>query len=144
MQLKVYLVLMICSIACAIIITYYVTLSRLLRKTHEAKIDATREQALRQGKEEALAELRSERMVTSRRSGWIVRKNSVVINERLCLGDLPISGWVEHEILTDEELEENKLKMLVESASIFFPLGSAKGKLPLIAANKMFIKAKTR
>ena len=144
MTLKLYLVLMACSIACAIIITYYITLTRILHKAHEAKIDATHEKAVRETKEALLAELRPERMITTRKSGWIVRRHSVVINERLCLGELPISGWVEHEVLTDEELDDNKLKTLAESASFFFPVGGATAKLPLMAANKMFIKAKPR
>jgi hypothetical protein len=60
MEPRFYLLLTITSIAVAIVITYYVTLTRIVSKEHEAKIDATREKAVREARETMLSNLRTE------------------------------------------------------------------------------------
>jgi hypothetical protein len=49
---------------------------------------------------------------------------------------------VEHEVLVDEQLDEEKLKAVAGIASLFFLPGDGKMKIPLTAARKMVATAK--
>jgi hypothetical protein len=103
------------------VVTYYATVVRMTHKAHEMRIEAVRERTIRETREELFSELHPEQNISVRTTGLIVRKKWLVISERLRYRDLPISGWVEHEILLDEELDKETLKAFAENASLFLP-----------------------
>jgi hypothetical protein len=119
--------------AMAALVAHYTTVIFISNKVHEARLEAVREKTIRETREEILAELRPEQMLTRRTSGVLVKKKWFVIRERLRFRDLPISGWVEHAVLLDEDLNETALKSFAETAS-FFLMPNGKAKLVGIAA----------
>ncbi len=50
--------------------------------------------------------------------GKLWKTHFVVIEERLLLGQLPVTGWFKHEIQVNETLDERELKALAEAAAI--------------------------
>ena len=114
-------------VALTAVVTYYATVVRMTHKAHEMRIEAVRERTIRETREEVFSDLRPEQNISVRTTGLIVKKKWLVISERLRYRDLPISGWVEHQILLDEELDKETLKAIAENASLFLlPAGTTK------------------
>lgn len=123
----IYGALAVVVVALTVLVTYYATVIRMTHRAHENRIEAVRERTIRETREEVFADLRTEQRTSVRTTGLIVKKKWLVISERLTYRDLPISSWVDHQILLDEELDKETLNAVAQSASLFLlPAGNTK------------------
>ena len=83
----------------------------------EDRVRATEESAQRKALDNFLADLRIEERHYVRESKSIyASKKSMVLQERLYFRNLPLSNWVEHEMVVEEGGDHQRL---VQAASIF-------------------------
>lgn len=87
------------------------------KATMEEKIRATEEEAARKAMDQFLADLRvEERHYVRESKSLFVSKKSMVLQERLYFRNIPLSNWVEHEMVVEEG---GNMNHLAKAASIF-------------------------
>ncbi len=103
--------------------------------TMEERIRATEESVRRAALDEFLKDFRvEERSYVRETRALASSRRSMVMQERLYFRNIPLSNWVEHEMVVEEG---SNLKQVQEQASIFtaanLPAGSppAEGRLPI-------------
>lgn len=86
-------------------------------KLMEEKVRAAEEVAARQAFDQLLADFRvEERHFMRENKSMFVNRKSLVMQERLFFRNIPLSNWVEHEMVVEEGSD---IKSLAEQASIF-------------------------
>lgn len=86
-------------------------------KLMEEKVRAAEEVAARQAFDQLLADFRvEERHFMRENKSMFVNRKSLVMQERLFFRNIPLSNWVEHEMVVEEGSD---MKSLTEQASIF-------------------------
>jgi hypothetical protein len=106
------------------------------KATMDEKIRATEESSKRRAMDAFLADIRvEERHYVKESKNLLGNKKSMVLQERLYFRNIPLSNWVEHELVV-EEATSNSLGNLAKAASIFSSgkIGSAttSGNLQLL------------
>ena len=92
-------------------------------KAHEAttveKVKAAEEEARRRSLDDFMQEFRvEERHYVRENKSLLMRKKSVVLQERLYFRNIPLSNWVEHEMVVEENATGD-LERLAHGVSIF-------------------------
>ena len=91
---------------------------RTTQNTMEERVKATEEQARRRALDEFMQEFRvEERHYFRENKAQDARKKSMVLQERLYFRNIPLSNWVEHEMLVEQDCAD--LKQLAQGCSIF-------------------------
>jgi hypothetical protein len=86
-------------------------------KLMEEKIRAAEEVAARQAFDQLLADFRvEERHFMRENKSMFVNRKSLVMQERLYFRNIPLSNWIEHEMVVEEGTD---VKSLAEQASVF-------------------------
>ena len=86
----------------------------------DEKVRAAEEASTRRAMDQFLGDIRvEERHYTRERQSLFSRKKSLVLQERLYFRNIPLSNWVEHEMLVDDAT--GGLRTLAERCSIFSP-----------------------
>jgi hypothetical protein len=106
-------------------------------KLMEARIQAASEAAANRARQEVLASIHPEAKSYQREKSIVRKKYYAGVEERLLLGDLPITGWFRHEREVAERLNEKELKMVAEAMSIIIPLASS---LPSVLSSLALMK----
>src|SRR5204863_9812860 len=88
--------------------------ARILLESHkkamEESLKATEETAKRKALDEFLADIRSEERHYVRENKMLfVNKKSLVLQERIFFRNIPLSNWVEHEMVVEEGADIEKL-----------------------------------
>jgi hypothetical protein len=99
--------------------------------TMEERIRATEEAVKRAALDEFLKDFRvDERSYVRETKSLASAKRSMVMQERLFFRNIPLSNWVEHEMVVEEGSDLNRLQ---EQASIFTAatLPAGEGRLPI-------------
>ena len=87
------------------------------KKALEETIKATEEQARRKALDEFLADIRSEERHYVRENKMLfMNRKSLVLQERIFFRNIPLSNWVEHEMVVEEGADVDKL---AKTLSIF-------------------------
>jgi hypothetical protein len=87
------------------------------KKAMEETIRATKEQARRKALDEFLADVRSEeRHYLRENKTMFMNKKSLVLQERIFFRNIPLSNWVEHEMVVEESADVDKL---IKTLSVF-------------------------
>jgi len=97
------------------------------KKTMEETVKATEEGARRKALDEFLADMRTEERHYVRENKMLfMNKKSLVLQERIFFRNIPLSNWIEHEMVVEEGAD---IDNLAKSLSVF---GSEmfKGSLP--------------
>jgi len=80
------------------------------KKTMEETIKATEEQAKRKALDEFLADMRTEERHYVRENKMLfMHRKSLVLQERIFFRNIPLSNWVEHEMVVEEGADIDKL-----------------------------------
>jgi len=80
------------------------------KRTMEETIKATEETARRKALDEFLADIRSEERHYVRENKMLfMNKKSLVLQERIFFRNIPLSNWVEHEMVVEEGADVDKL-----------------------------------
>jgi len=80
------------------------------KKAMEDSIKATEEQARRKALDEFLADIRTEERHYVRENKMLfMHRKSLVLQERIFFRNIPLSNWVEHEMVVDEGADIDKL-----------------------------------
>jgi hypothetical protein len=83
----------------------------------EEKVKATEESATRRAFDQFLADFRvEERHYMREHKSMFLQKKSLVLQERLYFRNIPLSNWVEHEMMVEEGSD---VKNLAKNCSIF-------------------------
>jgi len=111
--------------------------ARIMLSTHHRTmretIRATEEAVRRQAMDDFLADVRiEERHYVREHRLLFLNRKSVVLQERLFFRNIPLSNWVEHEIMLEEGAD---LGRLLRSMSAFN--GSSEAALPANGARKL-------
>lgn len=86
-------------------------------KLMEEKVRAAEEVAARQAFDQLLADFRvEERHFMRENKSMFVNRKSLVMQERLYFRNIPLSNWIEHEMVVEEGTD---VKSLAEQASVF-------------------------
>lgn len=86
-------------------------------KLMEEKVRAAEEVAARQAFDQLLADFRvEERHFMRENRSMFVNRKSLVMQERLYFRNIPLSNWIEHEMVVEEGTD---VKSLAEQASVF-------------------------
>ncbi len=86
-------------------------------KLMEEKVRAAEEVAARQAFDQLLADFRvEERHFMRENRSMFVNRKSLVMQERLYFRNIPLSNWIEHEMVVEEGAD---VKSLAEQASVF-------------------------
>ncbi|MGC8760818.1 MAG: hypothetical protein ACP5UT_08700 [Bryobacteraceae bacterium] len=92
-------------------------LIRNQEKLMEEKVRAAEEVAARQAFDQLLADFRvEERHFMRENRSMFVNRKSLVMQERLYFRNIPLSNWIEHEMVVEEGTD---VKSLAEQASVF-------------------------
>ena len=92
-------------------------------KTLEETIKATEERTRRQALDDFLADFRVEERHYSRESkSLFLNRKSMVLQERLFFRNIPLSNWVEHEMVVEDG---GDLQKLAKACSVFSARGMA-------------------
>ena len=87
------------------------------KKAMEETIRATEESAKRKALDEFLADVRTEERHYVRENKMLfMNKKSLVLQERIFFRNIPLSNWVEHEMIVEEGADVDKL---AKTLSIF-------------------------
>jgi hypothetical protein len=101
------------------------------QKAMEETIKATEERAKRLALDEFLADVRTEERHYVRENKMLfMHKKSLVLQERIFFRNIPLSNWVEHEMVVEEGADVDQL---AKTLSVF-GAELAQGLLPLPAA----------
>ncbi|HUB79880.1 MAG TPA: hypothetical protein VMB03_13830 [Bryobacteraceae bacterium] len=80
-------------------------------------VTAAEERALREALDKFLSELKVEQRHYTRENRLLLHnRRSVVLQERMCFRNLPLSDWIEHEIPLDEGMD---VERLVQDMTVF-------------------------
>ena len=80
------------------------------KKAMEETIKATEEQAKRKALDEFLADVRTEERHYVRENKMLfMHRKSLVLQERIFFRNIPLSNWVEHEMVVEEGADIDKL-----------------------------------
>ena len=80
-------------------------------------VHAAEERTLRQSLDNFLSELKVEQRHYTRENRLLLHnRKSVVLQERMCFRNLPLSDWIEHEIPLDEGMD---VERLVQDMTVF-------------------------
>ena len=80
-------------------------------------VTAAEERAQREALDKFLSELRVEQRHYTRENRLLLHnRRSVVLQERMCFRNLPLSDWIEHEIPLDEGMD---VERLVQDMTVF-------------------------
>ena len=106
--------------------------ARILLESHkkamEETIRATEEQTKRKALDEFLADVRTEERHYVRENKMLfMNRKSLVLQERIFFRNIPLSNWVEHEMVVEEGADVDKL---AKTLSIFGSDAFAQGALP--------------
>lgn len=95
------------------------------KATMEERIRATEEESKRKAFDQFLGDIRvEERHYVRESKSLFVSKKSMVLQERLFFRNLPLSNWVEHELVVEEG---GNVGSLAKAASIFTARGLGSG-----------------
>jgi hypothetical protein len=108
-------------IVLAIVVTHHFTFDYYTKKTHVANIEAVKEKTARETEEKVFSDFMPDQHWTARRTGLFKKQHWLVITERLLYKGLPVSGWMEHSILVNQELDKDALIAAARAASFFLP-----------------------
>src|SRR3977135_1413374 len=87
------------------------------KKSMEESLKAIEEQTRRKGLDEFLADMRTEERHYVRENKMLfMNKKSLVLQERIFFRNIPMSNWVEHEMVVEEGADVDKL---AKTLSIF-------------------------
>jgi len=99
---------------------------KTIEREVESKMKATEEETRRRSMDDFLSDFRVEERHYSRESkSLFLNKKSMVLQERLFFRNIPLSNWVEHELVVEEG---GDMSGLAQAASIFTARGLAGGK----------------
>lgn len=88
-----------------------------VRDSVEIAVHAAEERALRQALDSFLGELKVEQRHYTRENRLLLHnRRSVVLQERMCFRNLPLSDWIEHEIPLDDGMD---IERLVQDMTVF-------------------------
>src|SRR5215510_3475297 len=111
------------------------------KKALEETIKATEEQARRKALDEFLADIRSEERHYVRENKMLfMNRKSLVLQERIFFRNIPLSNWVEHEMVVEEGADVDKL---LKTLSVFggdlpaLAAGATNGSSPVTQPRKM-------
>jgi hypothetical protein len=97
------------------------------KRTMEETIKATDEQARRKALDEFLADMRTEERHYVRENKMLfMNRKSLVLQERIFFRNIPLSNWVEHEMVVEEGADIEKLARTLS----VFGSDSLQGVLP--------------
>ena len=97
------------------------------KKTMEETVKATEEGARRKALDEFLADMRTEERHYVRENKMLfMNRKSLVLQERIFFRNIPLSNWVEHEMVVEEGADIDKL---AKTLSVFGADGLS-GALP--------------
>lgn len=102
-------------------------------KLMEEKVRAAEEGAARQAFDQLLADFRvEERHFVRENKSMFVNRKSLVMQERLYFRNIPLSNWIEHEMVVEEGTD---VKSLAEQASVFNARSLAAAGASLASSN---------
>ena len=104
------------GVVCSSALTYLWTVHFHGLNAVQERIRAEGLEAREHGKRAVLDDLHIDREVYVRRGGLIRKRKSLVISERVMLGNLPITPFYETERLYDEELDAKELQIAADAA----------------------------
>ncbi len=88
------------------------------KNTMEERVKATEQEARRRALDEFMQDFRVEERHYFRENKCLVsRKKSMVMQERLYFRNLPLSNWVEHEMLVEEDAAD--VQHIAKGCSVF-------------------------
>ena len=88
-----------------------------VRASLESAVKAAEEGARRQAFDTFLAELKVEQRHYTRENRMLMsNRKSLVLQERMYFRNIPLSDWIEHEIVMDENTDVNRL---VQDMTVF-------------------------
>jgi len=88
-----------------------------LRDSAELAVQAAEERAQRMALDKFLAELKVEQRHFTRENRLLLHnRKSVVLQERMCFRNLPLSDWIEHEIAVEDGADVDRL---VQDMTVF-------------------------
>jgi hypothetical protein len=91
---------------------------RTTKSTMEERVKATEQEARRRALDEFMQDFRvEERHYFRENKSASARHKSMVLQERLYFRNIPLSSWVEHEMLVEEEMAD--LQHIAKGCSIF-------------------------
>jgi hypothetical protein len=91
---------------------------RTTKNTMEERVKATEQEARRRALDEFMQDFRvEERHYFRENKSASARHKSMVLQERLYFRNIPLSSWVEHEMLVEEEMAD--IQHIAKGASIF-------------------------
>ena len=92
--------------------------TRLQKNTMEERVKATEQEARRKALDEFMQEFRiEERHYFRENKSEAARQKSMVLQERLYFRNIPLSNWVEHEMVVEEEGRD--MRQIAKGHSIF-------------------------
>jgi hypothetical protein len=92
--------------------------TRLQKNTMEERVRATEQEARRKALDEFMQEFRiEERHYFRENKSQAARQKAMVLQERLYFRNIPLSNWVEHEMVIEEEGAD--MQQIAKSRSIF-------------------------
>ncbi len=93
--------------------------TRTTKNTMEERVKATEQESRRRALDEFMQDFRVEERHYFRENKSVAsRQKSMVLQERLYFRNIPLSNWVEHEMLVEEEMAEN-IQHIAKGCSIF-------------------------
>lgn len=114
------------------------------RELLQSKVMAARQEALNEGREEVRKSLWYERRYfqTTEKDGIFKKSYFLVLEERVMLGQLAISGWVVHKTKLREKLDKEALDSVAAAAKgLCTAIGAALGHPGAVAGTFMQMKA---
>lgn len=91
---------------------------RTQRNTMEERVKATEQEARRRAMDEFMQDFRvEERHYFRENKSVTARQKSMILQERLYFRNIPLSSWVEHEMVVEEEMGD--LQHIAKGCSIF-------------------------
>jgi hypothetical protein len=92
--------------------------TRVQKNTMEERVKATEQEARRKALDEFMQEFRiEERHYFRENKSHTARQKSMVLQERLYFRNIPLSNWVEHEMVVEEESAD--IQQIAKGRSVF-------------------------
>src|SRR5580658_6530139 len=106
--------------------------------TMEERIKATEESTKRLAMDEFMQEFRVEERSYARESRSLTAsRKSMVMQERLFFRNIPLSNWIEHEMIVEEGRDLDQLPQESVFATASAALGSGESRLPVSVGERM-------
>ena len=106
--------------------------------TMEERIKATEETTKRLAMDDFMQEFRVEERSYARESRSLTStKKSMVMQERLFFRNIPLSNWIEHEMVVEEGLDLDQLPRESVFANASAAIGSGESRLPVSVGERM-------